>query len=294
MTTQSGRAPHNYQRISRCGSSISANLYTVGARGFEPRTSSVSRNERQAIYQHKRSLTCGVVFVVVRHVPVITLCFAGFPRDGILPGPSCSMARMTALPVSTYACSSVAGAFIRPDPSSAPAPAQARGHAEDVQGRRCRQPGNPGGRRVGFRRRASPAHQRYRGQRQERRGPDDRRAFPRGQGAHRWLLGHPGQGLGRGPRVGVQGDGRLPGSRRGATLRRRAGGLTRLVEIEGPEIERVFREEYGRAVAVLIRAFGDIDIAEEAVQDAFTVAAQRWPDTGLPPSPAGWIITTAK
>ncbi len=50
------------------------------------------------------------------------------------------------------------------------------------------------------------------------------------------------------------------------------------MEIEGPEIERVFREEYGRAVAVLIRAFGDIDIAEEAVQDAFTVAAQRWPE----------------
>ena len=67
-----------------------------------------------------------------------------------------------------------------------------------------------------------------------------------------------------------------------------------MVKIEGPEIERVFREEYGRAVAVLIRACGDIDIAEEAVQDAFAVAAQRWPDTGLPPSPAGWIITTAK
>jgi RNA polymerase sigma-70 factor, ECF subfamily len=64
--------------------------------------------------------------------------------------------------------------------------------------------------------------------------------------------------------------------------------------IEGPEIERVFREEYGRAVAVLVRAFGDIDIAEEAVQEAFTVAVQRWPDTGLPPSPAGWIITTAR
>ena len=64
--------------------------------------------------------------------------------------------------------------------------------------------------------------------------------------------------------------------------------------IEGSEIERVFREEYGRAVAVLTRAFGDIDIAEEAVQDAFTLAAHRWPDTGLPPSPAGWIITTAK
>jgi RNA polymerase sigma-70 factor (ECF subfamily) len=60
------------------------------------------------------------------------------------------------------------------------------------------------------------------------------------------------------------------------------------------EIERVFREEYGRAVAVLVRSFGDIDIAEEAVQEAFTVAVQRWPDTGLPPSPAGWIITTAR
>jgi RNA polymerase sigma-70 factor, ECF subfamily len=56
----------------------------------------------------------------------------------------------------------------------------------------------------------------------------------------------------------------------------------------------VFREEYGRAVAVLVRVFGDIDIAEEAVQDAFTAAVQRWPSSGLPPSPAGWIITTAR
>jgi len=60
------------------------------------------------------------------------------------------------------------------------------------------------------------------------------------------------------------------------------------------EIERVFREEHGRAVAVLVRVFGDIDVAEEAVQDAFTAAVQRWPSTGLPPSPAGWIITTAR
>jgi RNA polymerase sigma-70 factor (ECF subfamily) len=60
------------------------------------------------------------------------------------------------------------------------------------------------------------------------------------------------------------------------------------------EIERVFREEYGRAVAVLARVFGDIDVAEEAVQDAFTAAVQRWPTSGLPPSPAGWIITTAR
>jgi RNA polymerase sigma-70 factor, ECF subfamily len=56
----------------------------------------------------------------------------------------------------------------------------------------------------------------------------------------------------------------------------------------------VFREEYGRAVAVLVRVFGDIDIAEDAVQDAFIVAVDKWPSSGLPPSPAGWIITTAR
>jgi RNA polymerase sigma-70 factor (ECF subfamily) len=59
-------------------------------------------------------------------------------------------------------------------------------------------------------------------------------------------------------------------------------------------IERVFREQYGRAVSVLVRFFGDIDVAEEAVQEAFATAVQRWPTTGLPPSPAGWIITTAR
>ncbi|MEV5535806.1 RNA polymerase sigma factor [Saccharopolyspora shandongensis] len=60
------------------------------------------------------------------------------------------------------------------------------------------------------------------------------------------------------------------------------------------EVERVFRAEYGRAVAVLVRVFGDIDIAEEAVQDAFATAVAKWPSAGLPPSPAGWIITTAR
>src|SRR5262245_21615691 len=82
---------------------------------------------------------------------------------------------------------------------------------------------------------------------------------------------------------------------RGAPVRGRGRGLTSGVPAAcAPEIERVFREEYGRAVAVLTRHFGDIDIAEEAVQDAFTVAVQRWPAAGLPPSPAGWIITTAR
>ncbi len=65
-------------------------------------------------------------------------------------------------------------------------------------------------------------------------------------------------------------------------------------EPSSAEIERVFREQYGRAVAVLVRVFGDVDIAEEGVQDAFTEAVRWWPSTGLPPSPAGWIITTAR
>ncbi|MBV9606998.1 MAG: sigma-70 family RNA polymerase sigma factor [Solirubrobacterales bacterium] len=60
------------------------------------------------------------------------------------------------------------------------------------------------------------------------------------------------------------------------------------------DIGRVFREQHGRAVAVLARVFGDLDIAEEAVQEAFATAIVRWPAAGLPPAPAGWIITTAR
>jgi len=65
-------------------------------------------------------------------------------------------------------------------------------------------------------------------------------------------------------------------------------------KVAAGEIERIFRSEYGRAVAVLARRFGDIDVAEEAVQDAFAAALERWPAAGLPPSPQGWIITTAR
>ena len=64
--------------------------------------------------------------------------------------------------------------------------------------------------------------------------------------------------------------------------------------VSAPEIERIFRRDYGRAVSVLVRFLGDIDLAEEAVQDAFTIASERWPSHGLPPSPAGWIVMTAR
>ncbi len=59
-------------------------------------------------------------------------------------------------------------------------------------------------------------------------------------------------------------------------------------------VEAVFRREYGRCVATLIRFLGDIDAAEEAVQDAFTVAVARWPSDGQPPNPGAWIVTTAR
>jgi len=64
--------------------------------------------------------------------------------------------------------------------------------------------------------------------------------------------------------------------------------------VDQADVARVFREEYGRAVAVLVRLLGDIDLAEEAVQEAFEAAVRRWPESGLPPSPAGWIVTTAR
>jgi RNA polymerase sigma-70 factor (ECF subfamily) len=64
--------------------------------------------------------------------------------------------------------------------------------------------------------------------------------------------------------------------------------------IDAARVGRVFREESGRAVAALIRVLGDIDLAEDAVQDAFAIALRRWPDEGLPPNPGGWVTTTAR
>lgn len=64
--------------------------------------------------------------------------------------------------------------------------------------------------------------------------------------------------------------------------------------IDTARIEAVFRAEYGRAVSVLIRSVGDIDLAQDAVQEAFAKAVRAWQDGGIPPNPAGWIITTAK
>jgi RNA polymerase sigma-70 factor (ECF subfamily) len=64
--------------------------------------------------------------------------------------------------------------------------------------------------------------------------------------------------------------------------------------LDAADLDRVFRQESGRAVASLVRFLGDIDLAEEAVQEAFAVAAEKWPVSGLPPNPGGWVTTTAR
>ncbi len=62
---------------------------------------------------------------------------------------------------------------------------------------------------------------------------------------------------------------------------------------ERAAVERVFREEYGRLIASLVRRFGDIDLAEEAAGEALLTALEKWPATGVPPNPGGWLTTTA-
>ena len=67
-----------------------------------------------------------------------------------------------------------------------------------------------------------------------------------------------------------------------------------MLVVDDAVIGRTFREESGRSVATLIRIFSDIDLAEDAVQEAFALALRKWPTEGLPPNPGGWITTTAR
>ncbi len=83
-----------------------------------------------------------------------------------------------------------------------------------------------------------------------------------------------------------------PGADRGASVR--GLGLLTLPVVDEAAVGRIFRAESGRSVAALIRFFGDIDVAEDAVQEAFAVALRKWPGDGLPPNPGGWITTTAR
>jgi len=83
--------------------------------------------------------------------------------------------------------------------------------------------------------------------------------------------------------------------RRSRRASRTAGGDGLLTDPQSSAaVERAFREESGRAVATLIRVLGDFDIAEESVQDAFLIALERWPRSGVPPNPGAWIMATAR
>src|SRR5919108_3443443 len=158
--------------------------------------------------------------------------------------------------------------------------------------------GDRGGRPVGVRGRAAAGGLGHGRAGHGRRGAHDRRPVHRGQGApgrvHARQLARPR----RRARVGPADVRDHRPARRGPPALRRRTPLRRLMPdapaLAASEIERVFREHHGRAVAVLVRSLGDIDLAEEAVQDAFAEAVRRWPSAGLPPSPAGWIITTAR
>jgi len=110
-------------------------------------------------------------------------------------------------------------------------------------------------------------------------------------GVHHHFRARPRRRAGLGP---TDGGSHHPAGRGPTVPVRRRGLMRRVPAPSSSQIEQVFAREYGRAVAVLVRIFGDIDLAEEAVQDAFTAAIERWPDSGTPPSPAGWIITTAR
>jgi RNA polymerase sigma-70 factor, ECF subfamily len=82
-----------------------------------------------------------------------------------------------------------------------------------------------------------------------------------------------------------------PGMHRGPD---REGDLEAAPKLDQAEVGRIFREESGRSVAALTGVFGDIELAEDAVQEAFAAALGKWPVDGLPPNPGGWITTTAR
>jgi RNA polymerase sigma-70 factor (ECF subfamily) len=86
--------------------------------------------------------------------------------------------------------------------------------------------------------------------------------------------------------VGIEDPRRTPRLGRGAAGDGLRGG--RLI------VEAVFREEWGRTLAILARTLGDVDLAEDAVQEAFAIALERWPRDGVPANPGAWLLTTAR
>src|SRR5205823_133094 len=114
------------------------------------------------------------------------------------------------------------------------------------------------------------------------------------RGARRLLpdrsrFGRRGTGMGREDPFGAV------GCDRGAACRAESrGGLRRIAARADTALARLFREEHGRVLATLIGVLGDFDLAEDALQDAVAAALERWPSSGVPANPAGWLVTTAR
>ena len=113
---------------------------------------------------------------------------------------------------------------------------------------------------------------------------DDRRPVRRHQGGARRLRPDRGGQLGRGDRTG--------GAHAGRSVRRRGGGPADGAALTA--LEDVFRDEWGRVLASLVGFLGDFDRAEDAAQEAFAIAAERWPSSGVPANPGAWLTTTAR
>src|SRR5215207_7045589 len=159
-----------------------------------------------------------------------------------------------------------------------------------------------GGRRAAWRRWAPAVLDLHHGSRARRRAARHGRPVRRDARAARGLLPARVRRPRRGAGLGGEDPGRGVGRRRGASrdrLRERPAGLRGPrrggARLSSPELlERLFRRESAQAVAALARALGDLDRAEEAVQDAYATALERWPRDGVPANPAAWIVTVAR
>src|SRR6266851_685235 len=90
-------------------------------------------------------------------------------------------------------------------------------------------------------------------------------------------------------RNSASGNLEVPGSSLG-----RPGTTTGGIPMTPAEIEKIFRDEAGRVLATLIRLVGDFDLAEDAMQDAFAVALQRWPEADMPSNPRAWLVNVGR
>src|SRR5205807_4945308 len=120
----------------------------------------------------------------------------------------------------------------------------------------------------------------------KRRDAHNRRPLRGDEGAARRLLPDRRRLARRGNRVGGEDPGR-PARRGRGEADHGLLGDTRIVE-------ELFREEWGRTLAILARSLGDVELAEDAVQEAFAAALERWPRDGAPANPGAWLLTTAR